>query len=157
MPTYDYRCGSCGHEFELFQSMTAKPERVCPKCRRAALTRLIGTGAALLFKGSGFYQTDYRSESYKKAAEADAKGPSSDTSTVAGDAKAPATDSGAPTKPGAGKGEDAGKGEAASGAKPAPATSDTGRVGRRPRASPVNAARATTRSAPKGKGKPRPR
>ena len=73
MPTYDYRCKGCGHEFELFQSMSAKPERTCPKCGRKTLERLIGTGAALLFKGSGFYQTDYRTESYKKGAEADKK------------------------------------------------------------------------------------
>ena len=71
MPTYDYRCKACGHEFELFQSMSAKPERTCPRCGKKALERLIGTGAALLFKGSGFYQTDYRTESYRKAAEAD--------------------------------------------------------------------------------------
>lgn len=71
MPTYDYRCTACKHEFEQFQSMKDKPLRKCPKCGKSALERLIGTGAALLFKGSGFYQTDYRSESYKKAASAD--------------------------------------------------------------------------------------
>lgn len=71
MPTYDYRCNACGHAFELFQSMTAKHEKKCPKCGKNALERLIGTGAAVLFKGSGFYQTDYRSEGYKKSAEAD--------------------------------------------------------------------------------------
>lgn len=71
MPTYEYRCGKCSHQFELFQSMTARPKRTCPSCGRAALERLIGTGAAIVFKGSGFYQTDYRSDSYKKAAEAD--------------------------------------------------------------------------------------
>jgi len=71
MPTYDYRCNACDHEFELFQSMTEKVKRTCPECGKKTLERLIGTGAALLFKGSGFYETDYRSESYKKAAEAD--------------------------------------------------------------------------------------
>ena len=71
MPTYDYRCKACGHEFELFQSMKDSPQRKCPACKKASLERLIGTGAAILFKGSGFYETDYRSESYKKAAEAD--------------------------------------------------------------------------------------
>ncbi|MBL8763962.1 MAG: zinc ribbon domain-containing protein [Phycisphaerae bacterium] len=75
MPTYDYRCKSCGHEFEQFQSMTASPIRKCPKCARQMLERLIGTGAAVLFKGSGFYQTDYRSESYKKSADAETKPP----------------------------------------------------------------------------------
>ncbi|MDI6449489.1 FmdB family zinc ribbon protein [Anaerobaca lacustris] len=71
MPTYEYACDSCGHEFEEFQSITAKPLRKCPKCKKSALRRLIGTGAGILFKGSGFYQTDYRSDSYKKAAEKD--------------------------------------------------------------------------------------
>lgn len=73
MPTYDYRCSACSHRFELFQSMKDRPKRTCPKCGKKALERLIGAGAALLFKGSGFYQTDYRSESYKKAAGAEAK------------------------------------------------------------------------------------
>lgn len=77
MPTYDYRCNACKHTFEQFQSMKDGALRKCPKCGKNALERLIGTGAALLFKGSGFYQTDYRSEGYKKAAEAD-KAPSTD-------------------------------------------------------------------------------
>ncbi len=71
MPTYDYHCDACDHEFELFQSITAEPERKCPECGKKKLRRLIGTGAAIMFKGSGFYTTDYRSESYKKRAEAD--------------------------------------------------------------------------------------
>ncbi|GAB4386522.1 MAG: zinc ribbon domain-containing protein [Phycisphaerales bacterium] len=71
MPTYDYRCGNCEHTFELFQKMSDAPKRKCPKCGRNALNRLIGTGGAVLFKGSGFYQTDYRSESYRKAAKAE--------------------------------------------------------------------------------------
>jgi putative FmdB family regulatory protein len=78
MPTYDYKCKSCGHTWELFQSMTAKPEKVCPSCGKKTAERLIGTGAALLFKGSGFYQTDYRSDGYKKAAEADKKSSTGD-------------------------------------------------------------------------------
>jgi putative FmdB family regulatory protein len=69
MPTYEYKCQSCGYEFEQFQSITAKPIRRCPKCHKTSVRRLIGTGAGVIFKGSGFYQTDYRSESYKKAAE----------------------------------------------------------------------------------------
>ncbi len=73
MPTYDYRCEACGHEFEHFQSMTDKVKRKCPECGELTLKRLIGTGGAVIFKGSGFYQTDYRSDSYKKAAEADKK------------------------------------------------------------------------------------
>jgi putative FmdB family regulatory protein len=71
MPTYDYVCDSCGHEFEAFESIKADPQTVCPQCRQVKLRRKIGAGAAILFKGSGFYQTDYRSESYKKRAEAD--------------------------------------------------------------------------------------
>lgn len=71
MPTYDYVCDACDHRFELFQSITAEPEKKCPECGRKKLRRLIGPGAAIIFKGSGFYQTDYRSESYKKAAEKD--------------------------------------------------------------------------------------
>jgi putative FmdB family regulatory protein len=71
MPTYDYKCKACGHEMELFQSMKDAPKRKCPDCGKNTLERLIGTGAAVLFKGSGFYQTDYRSESYKKGAAAE--------------------------------------------------------------------------------------
>jgi len=74
MPTYDYRCNACNHEFELFQSMSDSPNRKCPECGKLKLERLIGTGAAVIFKGSGFYETDYRSEGYKKAAKADKDG-----------------------------------------------------------------------------------
>src|SRR5438876_11776145 len=81
MPTYDYVCDACGHAFEEFQSMMDKPLKKCPKCGKQKLRRLLGTGAAIIFKGSGFYQTDYRSESYKSGAEADgAKAAGSDTS-----------------------------------------------------------------------------
>ncbi len=73
MPTYDYACRACGHEFELFQQMSAPVKRKCPECKKNRLERLVGTGAAILFKGSGFYETDYRSDSYKKAAEAEKK------------------------------------------------------------------------------------
>ncbi len=74
MPTYEYHCKSCGHELEEFQSMTAKPLKKCPECGKNALERKIGVGAGVLFKGGGFYETDYRSESYKKAAEAEKPG-----------------------------------------------------------------------------------
>jgi putative FmdB family regulatory protein len=73
MPTYDYKCDACEHSFELFQSITEPVKRKCPQCGRSKLRRLFGTGAAIVFKGSGFYQTDYRSESYKKAAEKEKK------------------------------------------------------------------------------------
>ena len=73
MPTYDYLCDACKHTWEEFQSITAKPTKKCPECKKLKLRRLFGTGAALVFKGTGFYQTDYRSDSYKKAADADKK------------------------------------------------------------------------------------
>ena len=73
MPTYDYQCDGCGHEFELFQNISAEVKKKCPECKKNKLRRLFGTGAAIMFKGSGFYQTDYRSDSYKKGAEKDKK------------------------------------------------------------------------------------
>jgi len=84
MPTYDYECSACGNQWELFQSITAKPLKKCPACRRPTARRLIGTGAGLIFKGSGFYITDYRSDGYKQAAKAD--------SEVAGGKKESSTD-----------------------------------------------------------------
>lgn len=74
MPTYKYECAACGHGFELFQSMTASVKRKCPDCGKLKLQRLIGAGAGILFKGSGFYETDYRSSSYQAAAKADGSG-----------------------------------------------------------------------------------
>lgn len=71
MPTYDYQCTECGHEMEAFHSMSAPPLTDCPACGKPALKRKIGTGAGLIFKGSGFYQTDYRSDNYHKAAKAE--------------------------------------------------------------------------------------
>jgi putative FmdB family regulatory protein len=82
MPTYDYECDACGHRFELYQSISADPERKCPACKKLKLRRLIGTGAAVVFKGSGFYQTDYRSDSYKKSAAADSGSSSSGSSST---------------------------------------------------------------------------
>lgn len=73
MPTYDYECDACGHEFELFQSISESVKSKCPKCGKRKLRRLFGTGAAIVFKGSGFYQTDYRSDSYKKRAKEEKK------------------------------------------------------------------------------------
>ena len=73
MPTYDYQCKNCDHEFELFQSMSAGVKKKCPECGKMTLERLIGTGAAVIFKGSGFYETDYRSKSYTSDKEADSK------------------------------------------------------------------------------------
>ena len=73
MPTYDYRCEACDHAFEKYQPITAKPIRKCPSCGARKVVRLLGMGSGVIFKGSGFYQTDYRSEAYKKAAAADSK------------------------------------------------------------------------------------
>ncbi|MBL8862243.1 MAG: zinc ribbon domain-containing protein [Planctomycetes bacterium] len=69
MPTYDYVCGACGHALEIFQSMTEAPKRKCPACGKSKLERRIGAGAGFLFKGAGFYLTDYRSKSYAEGAK----------------------------------------------------------------------------------------
>ncbi|MDR3110798.1 MAG: zinc ribbon domain-containing protein [Planctomycetaceae bacterium] len=71
MPTYEYRCSNCGHQLEEFQYISDEPLTKCPACKKNRLKRLISGGGAVVFKGSGFYQTDYRSESYKKAAGSD--------------------------------------------------------------------------------------
>ncbi|HVS39805.1 MAG TPA: zinc ribbon domain-containing protein [Gemmataceae bacterium] len=102
MPTYEYECEACGHAFDEFQSMSEPPLTKCPKCGKKKLTRLFGTGAGVIFKGSGFYETDYRSESYKKAAKADqeaakpadANGKAADTTGKKGTSDAPAASSG---------------------------------------------------------------
>lgn len=102
MPTYDYVCSACKKSFEIFHSMTEAPRRKCPACGKSALERQLGTGGAIIFKGSGFYQTDYRSASYKKAAEADAKpagGAETKPADTAATASKPADST--PTKPAA--------------------------------------------------------
>ncbi|MBI4178386.1 zinc ribbon domain-containing protein [bacterium] len=71
MPTYEYECGDCGHGWELFQQITAGPVRKCPKCKKPKARRLLSSGGGIIFKGSGFHTTDYRSSTYKKAAAAD--------------------------------------------------------------------------------------
>ncbi len=71
MPTYEYECEACGHHFDEFQSMSEESLTKCPECGKKKLRRLFGIGSAVLFKGSGFYETDYRSDSYKSAAKAD--------------------------------------------------------------------------------------
>ncbi|MBX7168521.1 MAG: zinc ribbon domain-containing protein [Pirellulales bacterium] len=104
MPTYDYECDACGHRFELFQSIKDEPQKKCPACKKNKLRRLFGTGAAIVFKGSGFYQTDYRSESYKKGAAADkpageSKSDSkSDSGSGSGSGKTPKETKKKPTK-----------------------------------------------------------
>lgn len=89
MPTYDYECQACGHRFEKFQTMTARVLRKCPACQAAKLARLIGPGAGFLFKGDGFYITDYRSKSYQDGKDA-AKSDSGADAKPASEAK-PAT------------------------------------------------------------------
>ncbi|MGY8769853.1 MAG: FmdB family zinc ribbon protein [Pirellulales bacterium] len=80
MPTYDYECDGCGHTFEEFQGIHADLLTKCPECKKKKLRRLFGTGGGLLFKGSGFYKTDYRSESYTKS-ESAAKKKASESSS----------------------------------------------------------------------------
>ena len=70
MPTYEYRCKACEHRWEEFQSIKSSPSRKCPECRKLKAERVISAGGGVIFKGSGFYQTDYRSDSYRKGAEA---------------------------------------------------------------------------------------
>ena len=106
MPTYEYECQKCQHHFDLFQRMTEPPIKRCPKCK-GKVKRLVGTGAGIIFKGGGFYQTDYRSENYKKGAKTESSAPPSKPadgaakSTPAADGAAkstPAADSGAKIK-----------------------------------------------------------
>ena len=99
MPTYDYICDACGHEFEAFESIKADPQTLCPTCHEDRLRRKIGPGAAILFKGSGFYQTDYRSESYKKGADAEKSSRASSTPATGGGDASSTTSSSTPATP----------------------------------------------------------
>ena len=72
MPTYDYECTSCGHAFQAFHSITADPIEKCPECKKKKVQRLIGSGSGIIFRGSGFYTTDYRSKEYKEKARKEA-------------------------------------------------------------------------------------
>jgi putative FmdB family regulatory protein len=87
MPTYEYRCTACENKWEDFQSIKAEPTKKCPKCRKAKAERIISAGGGIIFKGSGFYQTDYRSESYKKGADAAKKASEASTATASDSAK----------------------------------------------------------------------
>jgi putative FmdB family regulatory protein len=113
MPTYEYVCRACGHEFEEFQSIKADPIAVCPKCRKKKVERKIGLGGAVIFKGGGFYETDYRSESYKSGEDAEKKArePAKEAASAGNDKR----DDASPNT----------KSESKSGAKPG-ATSDGG-------------------------------
>ena len=102
MPTYEYKCTACGHAFEKFHSITAAPITKCPGCGKSKVKRLIGTGAGLIFKGSGFYITDYRSDGYKNAAKADTSSSAASSSdskpAASGNDAAPAAKPAKPTK-----------------------------------------------------------
>ena len=104
MPTYEYECDACQHNFDEFQSFTEKPLKKCPKCGKPKLRRLFGSGAGFIFKGSGFYQTDYRSESYQAAAKAEQ--PAADKSSDTGEkSSAKADTNGTTAKAGASSGK----------------------------------------------------
>lgn len=98
MPTYEYECAKCGHAFERFQSMTAEPVKSCPQCRARRVRRILSGGAGVIFKGSGFYQTDYRSEGYRRAAKADQSSGASAPAVPAAPAAA-ASEGAKPAKP----------------------------------------------------------
>ena len=89
MPTYDYLCAACGHAFEEFQTMSAKPLRKCPECSKRKLERLIGAGAGVIFKGSGFYGTDYRGGGYSADAKKDTDAPTGGCRSKCGTPDAP--------------------------------------------------------------------
>lgn len=97
MPTYEYACDACGHTFDELQSFSDAPLTKCPECKKKKLRRLFGTGAAVLFKGAGFYETDYRSESYKSAAKKEAEAATPATTPAASDK--PAKTEATPAKP----------------------------------------------------------
>ena len=115
MPTYQYRCNECSHEFSEFQSITAEPLSACPVCG-GAVQRLISGGAGFLFKGDGFYTTDYRSDSYKKAekADKDSAAPKSDGSKSEGGGSSDASGSGNESKSDASSKVDSSSGTGAS-------------------------------------------
>lgn len=107
MPTYEYLCTGCDHRFEVFQRFNERQKRTCSECGEKKLRRLIGSGAGIIFKGSGFYETDYRSAEYKKRQKEEAASGSSEGSTSTDSAKddSKSTSSGDGAKSGEGKGE----------------------------------------------------
>jgi putative FmdB family regulatory protein len=108
MPTYEYACPKCGHEFEQFQSMRDEPLKKCPKCKKTGLKRLVGSGAGLIFKGTGFYITDYKNKGAGKPEGGGKEGGAKEGGGKEG-----------------GSGEGSGKGDGAGKAKPADSKSAT--------------------------------
>jgi len=109
MPTYDYECDACAHKFEQFQGINEPVLTKCPECKKKKLRRLFGTGGAIVFKGSGFYQTDYRSENYKKGASADkSAGESKSSESKSGESKSSESKS-SESKPASSSGSDSPK------------------------------------------------
>ncbi|MFM7260585.1 MAG: FmdB family zinc ribbon protein [bacterium] len=162
MPTYEYVCRACGHEFEEFQSIKADPIAVCPKCRKKKVERKIGIGGAVIFKGGGFYETDYRSDSYrsgedaeKKASEAKSEGKSDRTSETTSEGKSAKADdsnakpdgkaasgtsaSGADTSSSKTASADSSKSDAKSGVKPETKSTSKSDANQRPDAASVAA------------------
>lgn len=127
MPTYEYRCSACKHELEIFQSIKDAAKRKCPACGQNTLDRLISGGGAILFKGSGFYETDYRSSAYQKAAAADK--PAGDAPASGSDAKPAAAADAKPTadKPSAEKPAKASASAEAKAARPSDAANKSGK------------------------------
>jgi len=88
MPTYEYVCDKCGHEFELFQSMKDEPIKKCPVCKANKVRRMIGSGAGIIFKGSGFYETDYKRKSSSGTSHKETKKEPASTTATASDSSA---------------------------------------------------------------------
>ncbi len=120
MPTYEYKCDACGHAFERFHSMSAVSIKKCPECGKSRVKRLIGTGAGLIFKGSGFYITDYRDKSYADKAKSESGTSEGGATEGKSDAK-PSDGAAAESKPASvGEAAPAGKSEAKSEPKSQP-------------------------------------
>ena len=114
VPTYEYECEACGGNFEFFQSITASPKRKCPECGKLKLKRLISSGAGFLFKGDGFYITDYRSDDYKAKAKADGESSSKSTSSSS-DSSSSSGDSSSKSSSSSGDSSSSGGGSGSSG------------------------------------------
>ena len=132
MPTYEYECKTCGHRFEKFQSIKAAPIKTCPACGKNAAQRLISAGAGIIFKGSGFYITDYRDSSYTEKAKAE-----SGDGKPAGDAK--------PAEAGAAASKTVGETKPAADASPKTETKSPAKTESKP------APKAETKTSPKPK------